>query len=94
VFRYAYPAGFVGQQLYVKLPAFNLFGQAMQSLAGVSATSYSLIGTGGLSVNVIAALAAGTAQDWGALGTSLVAQADLAPITAPLGYDINLGSPL
>lgn len=78
----------------MKLPAFNIFGQALQGLAGVSAYSYTLLGTGGVTVNVIAALAAGIAQDWGIVGTSIAAQADLAPITAVTGYDINLGSSL
>jgi len=30
----------------VKLPAFNIFGQAMQSLAGLTPTTYSLTGDG------------------------------------------------
>lgn len=94
LFRYAYPASFIGHSVFVKLPAFNVFGQALQGLAGVPAYSYTLLGTGGMSVNVIAALAAGIAQDWGVVGTSIAAQADLTPITAVAGYDINLGTPL
>jgi hypothetical protein len=91
LFRYSYPASFVGQTIYLKLPGFNIFGQALQDLAGVTAFSYTLLGTGGMSVDVIASLATGVGQDWGTLGTSISAQADLAPITAPLGYDISLG---
>ena len=68
--------------------------QALQELASVSAYSYTLLGTGGLSVNVIAALASGIAQDWGIVGTSIAAQADLASIALVTGYDINLGTPL
>ena len=94
LFRYAYPASFIGHSVFVKLPAFNIFGQALQGLAGLSAYSYTLLGTGGLSVDVIAALASGISQDWGIVGTSVAAQADLAPVTAVTGYDINLGSPL
>lgn len=94
LFRYAYPASFIGHSIFVKLPAFNIFGQALQGLAGVSPYSYTLLGTGGMTVNVIAALAAGIAQDWGIVGTSIAAQADLASITAVSGYDINLGSSL
>ena len=89
--RYGYPASFVGQTVYLKLPGFNIFGQALQDLAGVTAYSYTLLGTGGMSVDVIASLAAGVGQDWGSLGTSISAQGDLAPIIAPLGYDISLG---
>jgi hypothetical protein len=94
LFRYAYPASFIGHSVYLKLPAFNIFGQALQGLAGVSAYSYTLLGTGGLSVDVVAALASGIAQDWGIVGTAIAAQADLAPVTQVTGYDINLGSPL
>jgi hypothetical protein len=92
LFRYDYPASFVGQSVYVKLPAFNIFGQALQGLAAVSAYSYTLLGTGGQSLNVIAALAAGIAQDWGIVGTSVAARADLASIAAAAGYDIDLGA--
>src|SRR5262249_48954873 len=46
LFKYAYPAGFVGQTIYVKLPAFNIFGQASQSLAGLTADTYTLTGAG------------------------------------------------
>lgn len=94
LFRYTYPASYIGQSIFVKLPAFNIFGQALQGLAGVSAYSYTLLGTGGMTLDVIAALAAGIAQDWGIVGTSVTARADLAPVTAVTGYDINLGSPL
>lgn len=94
LFRYDYPASFIGHTIFLKLPGFNIFGQALQELAGVSAYSYTLLGTGGLSVNVIAALASGIAQDWGIVGTSIAAQADFASITLVTGYDINLGTPL
>lgn len=92
LFRYAYPASFIGHTVYVKLPAFNIFGLEVQDLAGLSAYSYTLLGTGGLSTDVIAALASGIAQDWGVVGTSIAAQADLASIAMATGYDINLGT--
>jgi hypothetical protein len=91
LFRYTYPASFVGQTVYLKLPGFNIFGQALQDLAAVSAYSYTLLGTGGASLDVIASLAVGVDQDWGTVGTSTVALADLGLITAVTGYDINLG---
>ena len=91
LFRYSYPASFVGQTIYIKLPGFNIFGQALQGLAGLSAYSYTLLGTGGVSLDVIAALAVGVDQDWGIVGTSVAAQGDLASIAATVGYDINLG---
>ena len=46
LFRYRYPSSFVGQTISVKLPAFNAFGQALQSLAGLTPTSYTLTGGG------------------------------------------------
>ncbi len=46
LFRYRYPQSFVGQTIYVKLPGFNLFGQALQDLAGLTPTSYALTGGG------------------------------------------------
>jgi hypothetical protein len=44
--KYVYPESFVGQTIQVKLPAFNIFGQAMQSLAGLTPMSYTLTGDG------------------------------------------------
>src|SRR5712671_866355 len=46
LFKYVYPASFVGQTIHVNLPAFNIFGQAMQSLAGLTPTTYTLTGDG------------------------------------------------
>lgn len=92
LFRYTYPASFVGQTIFIKLPGFNIFGQALQGLAGVSAYSYTLLGTAGVSLNVVAALAAGIDQDWGIVGTTVTGLADLASVAAPAGYDINLGT--
>jgi hypothetical protein len=44
--RYRYPANFIGKTISIKLPAFNTFGQALQSLAGLTPTSYTLTGDG------------------------------------------------
>jgi hypothetical protein len=43
--KYPYPENYVGQTLYLKFPAFNIFGQCVQSLADVMA--YPLLLTGG-----------------------------------------------
>ena len=48
LFRYRYPASFVGQTVSVKLPAFNIFGQDLQDLAGLTPTSYTLTGGGAI----------------------------------------------
>jgi hypothetical protein len=94
LFRYAYPKGFVGATVYLKFPAFNIFGQELQSLAAVSPTAYTLLGTGAnpLDNPVLAGLAGGLDEDWGIVGTSLIATADLAPITVSTGLAINLGT--
>src|ERR1700674_627446 len=46
LFRYVYPANLIGQTISVKLPAFNTFGQALQSLAGLIVDTYVLTGAG------------------------------------------------
>lgn len=46
LFRHRYPASFTGKTINVKLPAFNIFGQALQDLAGLTATGYTLTGGG------------------------------------------------
>src|SRR5205814_1610794 len=48
LFKYVYPASFIGQTIHVKLPAFNIFGQSLQGLAGLTPTGYSLTGDGAI----------------------------------------------
>jgi len=48
LFKYLYPASFIGQMIHVKMPAFNIFGQSLQGLAGLTATGYSLTGDGAI----------------------------------------------
>jgi hypothetical protein len=45
-FKYRYPGNFVGKTIHVKLPAFNMFGQALQDLSGLAADTYTLTGAG------------------------------------------------
>ena len=49
LFRYRYPASFIGKTVQLKLPAFNIFGQALQELVGLTATGYTLTGNGAVS---------------------------------------------
>lgn len=93
LFRYPYPASFIGRTVYLKFPAFNIFGQELQSLAAVPAVSYSLLGTGidPLGNPILSGLAGGIAEDWGSVGASLIATADLAPVTISTGLTVNLG---
>jgi hypothetical protein len=46
LFRYRYPQNFIGQTIYLKLPAFNIFGQQLQDLATLTADTYALTGAG------------------------------------------------
>ncbi len=94
LFRYAYPASFIGQTIYLKLPSFNIFGQQLQNLAEVSAYSITLTGAGTnpLSNPLLVALAAGIDEDLGAVGTSLIGAADLGNIAVAVGATINLGT--
>jgi hypothetical protein len=46
LFRYRYPSNFIGQTIYVKLPAFNIFGQHLQDLSILIADTYLLTGAG------------------------------------------------
>jgi hypothetical protein len=53
LFRYRYPGNFVGQTIYVKLPAFNIFGQALRDLSGLIADTYVLTGAGAVAAVTI-----------------------------------------
>ena len=62
LFKYAYPASFIGQTIHVKLPAFNIFGQALQSLAGLTADTYTLTGAGAIAPVTVPLQYLGTPQ--------------------------------
>lgn len=97
VLKYAYPASFVGRTVSLKLPAFNQFGQELQSLAAVAPTSFSLTGSGAVVATnnpVVAALASGTAADWGSVAAAIIAAADFGTLTLAAGLDISLGASL
>lgn len=46
LFRYRYPGNFIGRTIYLKLPAFNMFGQSLQDLSTLTADTYVLTGAG------------------------------------------------
>ncbi|MBV9859833.1 MAG: hypothetical protein JO038_06995 [Alphaproteobacteria bacterium] len=94
VFRYPFPSNLVPQTFFVKLPAFNLFGQALQDVATVAAFTYTTTGAGTdpLATPLLGALAAGTSQDWGTVGTGVTAAADLTRIAVATGLSIDLGA--
>jgi hypothetical protein len=94
IFKYTFAASFAGQSLFVKLPSFNIFGQALQSLAAIGDTPHTTTGAGldPLENPVFAALAAGIGMDWGEVGTSVIAVADLGNVAVAVGATINLGT--
>lgn len=89
LFRYRYPASFVGQTVYVKLPAFNTFGQALQDLAGLTPTNYTLTGDGAV------AAPAYVSGSWaGSPGAGQVVERYIfaTPVTFPAGLGGSYGS--
>lgn len=94
LFRYAYPPSFIGQTIYLKLPGFNVFGQQLQSLAALPPYGYTLLGTGTnpLDSPLLSGLAAGLAEDWGTVGTGVIATADLASVAVATGLRVDLGA--
>ncbi|MGH7092719.1 MAG: hypothetical protein ACREFB_04205, partial [Stellaceae bacterium] len=79
--------------VHLKLPGFNIFGQQLQSLATVTAYSIALDGAGNnpLAGPVIAGLAAGTSEDWGEVGGSMIATADFGAVSVAVGATVNFG---
>lgn len=48
LFKYTYPASYIGRTIYIKLPAFNTFGLELEDISGVTAYAYVLTGAGTL----------------------------------------------
>lgn len=98
VFKYPYPASFVGRTIYLKMPAFNVFGQALQSLAAIAATAVPLTGASIVTAPnnpVIAGLeAALSPYDWGGVADAVIGMADCGPLSLAAGLDIDLGAAL
>lgn len=82
LFRYAYDPELVGQTLYIKLPAFNVYGAAQQTLGEVSAHTYVIAG----SIGRPATPAGYTASQNGAVA---VFQWQIVPATNIKGYEIR-----
>src|SRR5712691_3159667 len=89
LFRYRYPASFAGQTIHVKLPGFNIFGQALQDLSGLTPTSYTLTGAGAVVAPVYV-----SGSFAGAPGASQVIERFIfaAPATFPAGLTGSFGT--
>lgn len=48
LFKYSYPASYVGQTVHIKLVSFNIYGQELQDISGVTDYPYALTGVGAL----------------------------------------------
>lgn len=89
LFRHCYPASFVGETIHVKLPSFNIFGQALQELSGLTATSYTLTGAGAVvPPTYVSSSFAGTPGASQAIERFIFA----APVTFPAGLIGSLGT--
>lgn len=89
LFRYRYPASFVSTTVYVKLPAFNIFGQALQDLSGLTPTTYTLTGNGAV------AAPAFVSGSWSGMpGASQIIERYIfaTPVTFPAGLGGSYGS--
>jgi hypothetical protein len=90
LFRYRYPGNFVSQTIHVKLPAFNMFGQALQDLSELAADTYTLTGAGAVAAVSIPIQFLGTPQAGQpitrhTLGQALSFPADLVGSTCSAG---------
>ncbi len=89
LFRYRYPESLVGQTISVKLPAFNIFGQRLQDLSGLTPTSYTLTGTGAVQAPAY------VSGSWaGSPGASQVIERHIfaTPVTFPTGLAGSFGT--
>lgn len=83
IFRYAYDPGLVGQAIYVKLPAFNVFGGGQQSLAEASVHSFAIQGPIG---------APATVTGFSAQIDAGVIKLAWSPVPAGFDYEIRVGA--
>lgn len=86
VFKYAYDAALVGKTVYVKLQSFNTWQGGVQSLAAVTAYTYTIAGPIGAPSNVTGVSATVTTGGTVQLAWTAVSTPDLAQ------YEIRQGS--
>jgi len=92
IFKYDLPAQFVGQQLFIKLQSFNVFGGGTEDLS--SCTAYSYIPTGvAFDHPAAAAMLVGGSLDFGSVTTAPGVEDDFGtPFTLAVELDVDLGS--
>ncbi|MBV9828538.1 MAG: hypothetical protein JO001_23160 [Alphaproteobacteria bacterium] len=89
LFRYRYPASFVGKTVFVKLPAFNIFGQSLQGLAGLTPATYTLTGDGAVAAP---AYVSGSWSGMPASSQIIERYIFATPVTFPAGLGGSYGS--
>lgn len=91
IFKYALPAGYVGQTLYLKLQSFNVFGLALQDLSTCATYTYTPNGAGAGLGPIMSQLALGVDVDLGSITDAVSVEDDLSTLAAAASNTIDLG---
>jgi hypothetical protein len=92
IFKYALPAAYVGQTLYLKFQSFNIFGLALQDLATCATYTYTPTGAGAGLGPILSVLAAGTDVSLGSITDLVSIEEDLGTIVGSPSGSVYLGS--
>lgn len=92
IFKYALPAAYVGQVLYLKFQSFNIFGLGLQDLATCSTYVYRPTGLGAGMGPILQALALGQDVDLGLLTEAVTIEEDLSVLSYAPSTTVDLGA--
>jgi hypothetical protein len=92
VFKYAFPAGYVGRMLYLKFQSFNIFGQAFQELSTCATYTYVPSGVGAGLGLIMEQLALGADADLGRVTDTVTIEEDLSILSYAPGNTVDLGA--
>jgi hypothetical protein len=92
IFKYAVPAGYVGQTLYLKFQSFNIFGLGLQDLSTCATYEYVPTGAGAGLGPILSILAAGTDVSLGSITDPVSIEEDLGIIVGSPSGSVYLGS--
>lgn len=92
IFKFALPAAYVGQTIYLKFQSFNIFGLAAQDLATCATYVYTPTGAGIGLGPILQALALGQDVDLGAITEAVSIEEDLGQVIAVPSYTVDLGT--
>ena len=91
ILQYDLSAAQIGQTLYLKFQSFNIFGAGLQELSTCVAYTHTVQGTGATGP-VAAALAIGTAMDYGAVSAAISEEDDFGLASVAASTFIDLGA--